>query len=152
MVRIYALTDPRDDRIRYVGQTSISLKHRLNVHVHNARIGRGGGAAVREWIAGLLAEGLRPAAIVLEVTEPSRALEVEARYIAEMPGLLNVAAWSNVRFLPAGAALLGKMPDASVAQIVGMDERAVMRARKRHGIASYAATTGNDGRFRAAAP
>lgn len=151
MIRIYGLTDPRDGRVRYIGQTKLRLEVRLRVHLRNARLGKGGGRALREWLAGLLAEGLEPIVLPLEEVEPARALEVEAGYISVLPALVNTASWGNVRFPSHAVWMLGLMPDAEVAQRVGMDERAVMRARKRHGVASYASQTGNDGRFRAAA-
>lgn len=153
-IRIYSLTDPRDGRVRYVGQTTLRLIVRLRVHVRNARVGKGGGRALREWIAELLALGLQPVIAELAglpVELGALADELEAQWINDLPDLLNAASIRNVRFPRSAEHLLGEMPDAAVAREVGMDERAVMRARKRLGIASYAAKTGNDGRFRAAA-
>jgi GIY-YIG catalytic domain len=62
---VYALADPRDHRIRYVGKTQRTARQRLNGHVGDARRGVRK-AAVVNWVGSLLAEGVTPEALVLE--------------------------------------------------------------------------------------
>lgn len=59
---IYALVDPRDSVIYYVGQT-INLKHRLNDHIYRSRSSF---SKCDEWIVGLKKCGLKPIMIILE--------------------------------------------------------------------------------------
>lgn len=52
---IYALVDPGDDCVRYVGMTSESLEIRLDGHIKQPT-----NRKMREWIAGLKAAGTTP--------------------------------------------------------------------------------------------
>lgn len=61
---IYALTDPGDGDVRYVGHTTKPLAQRLGGHISTAK--RGASRPVCLWIVGLLDGGERPGIRVLE--------------------------------------------------------------------------------------
>lgn len=68
MYTVYALKDPRDGSIRYVGITIKSApERRLTEHVRNAR--KGVGTHVYCWIRQLLQLDLKPEFVVLEQTD-----------------------------------------------------------------------------------
>jgi hypothetical protein len=69
---VYALTDPSDGAIRYVGQTVQELAGRLHGHS-----GGGGGTMpyVTAWIEVLAAVGLRPGILALRENVPSADLD-----------------------------------------------------------------------------
>jgi hypothetical protein len=52
---IYALVDPRDERVRYVGVTDKPLADRLRGHLRKPT-----NAGMREWLSGISASGLLP--------------------------------------------------------------------------------------------
>lgn len=54
---IYALVDPRDDRVRYIGKANEPLR-RLHLHVHPINLR--GRNHKQQWIKSLIAVGLRP--------------------------------------------------------------------------------------------
>ena len=60
---IYALIDPNDQSVRYVGQTVQSLNQRLSKHVHKSKLGKTHSAS---WIRSLTALNLKPSIIELE--------------------------------------------------------------------------------------
>lgn len=60
-VWIYAISDPRDRVIRYVGKTSCSLASRLKGHIKNPT-----SRAMRDWLDGLRMEGVVPKISPLE--------------------------------------------------------------------------------------
>jgi hypothetical protein len=72
---IYALCDPRNDEIRYVGLT-IEPKHRYRVHCRATDDGPRG-----EWISELSKEGLRPRLVVLETTTRAECANAEKWWI-----------------------------------------------------------------------
>jgi hypothetical protein len=79
---IYGLVDPRDRRVRYVGQTN-DVEERLRCHTKYASaISREGQKAKGRWTQALLAEGLRPQIVVLEVVPFAVADTAERRWIA----------------------------------------------------------------------
>lgn len=57
-IYLYELSDPRTGEVRYVGK-SVNPKERLASHIRAAK--QGDVVHCRRWIAGLLAEGMRPA-------------------------------------------------------------------------------------------
>ena len=59
-ITIYALTDPRDDMIRYVGYTSRNISMRLKEHVSDKSP-----CHRTHWIQGLIRDGVRPTIMVL---------------------------------------------------------------------------------------
>lgn len=76
---IYALTDPRDDAVRYVGWT-LRPKKRLIEHVYQARH-KTNNRYIGNWLRQLLALGLRPGMRILE-TGMGDWQEAEQRWIA----------------------------------------------------------------------
>jgi hypothetical protein len=60
---IYGLIDPRDGFVRYVGKTTMALSNRIAVHVNAAKKTHTMSA---RWICGLLSDGLRPEAFVID--------------------------------------------------------------------------------------
>lgn len=85
---IYALLDPRNDAIRYVGITKQTLKERTRQHLKSAR--NGIRLPVCAWIRKLLSESLKPSVKILEDTDD---MMREAFWIAHHGGtakLLNV--------------------------------------------------------------
>jgi hypothetical protein len=88
---IYALRDPRDGLIRYVGQSK-NPRNRITQLISSGRYGAT--TAAENWAALLDDEGLRPELVILhEVSEyPSDALELsEIRRLASVYPLLNRA-------------------------------------------------------------
>jgi len=77
--QIYALKDPRDGRIRYIGQTSMSLRRRMQAHLLRAPIER---THKGVWLRNLLAAGLKPVYEVLG-TGYGEWAEAERRWIRE---------------------------------------------------------------------
>jgi len=78
---IYALIDPRDSKIKYIGQTG-SPKTRLENHISSVR--NSNDRSLRaNWIRELLSEGLRPIFKELEVVPIDRANESETKYLNE---------------------------------------------------------------------
>lgn len=61
-LKIYALLDPRNNEIRYIGFTKGSLKDRLKDHIHTAKKRT---THKHKWITSLLEIGLKP--IMLEI-------------------------------------------------------------------------------------
>jgi len=62
-VNVYVLQDLRTGAARYVGQTQQSVRDRLYRHVAAANYGRS--SKVSSWVRELLAEGVRPEAVLL---------------------------------------------------------------------------------------
>lgn len=75
---VYALTDPRDGTVRYIGCSS-RLSNRLGEHRY---AGKTRGDARAKWVGELLALGLSPALVVLE-PGVEQWEEAERRWIAE---------------------------------------------------------------------
>jgi hypothetical protein len=79
---IYALVDPRDHAVRYVGQTN-DVAERMRCHTQYwSAINRKGHKAKGRWTQGLLAEGLRPQIVILETVPFAAADTAERRWIA----------------------------------------------------------------------
>lgn len=114
MISIYALRDPRDGRIRYVGQTGNGLSSRLSGHVSTARA-ETSGCAKDEWLRVLDGLGLTPSIELLETTPTAAANDREAHWIDEARGrgesLLNVASPPSVaRTIDGGPTLRVVLP------------------------------------------
>lgn len=73
---IYTLTDPRDESIRYVGQTKRNLHRRLTEHLTHAT-----NPAMRVWIHGLALQGLVPRIDVIAEPKLEHIKEEETRQI-----------------------------------------------------------------------
>ena len=79
---IYGLRDPRNSEIRYVGYTSYLPKQRLRTHIYGARRGK---RTPRDcWIRKLLALGIEPEPITLEVDPVGGWQEAEKAWIATL--------------------------------------------------------------------
>lgn len=74
-VFIYALIDPRNRTIRYVGKTS-DLKARLLSHIHRSHI------SLEAWITELKEAGVLPVMEILEETIEKKSTKVERKWIA----------------------------------------------------------------------
>ncbi|MFP5210845.1 MAG: GIY-YIG nuclease family protein [Acidobacteriota bacterium] len=83
---IYALIDPRDHIVRYVGQTE-NIMSRFQSHC------TGNAPATKTWVRELLSEGHVPILVVLET--------VEHRRIRPIPGKpsVNAAAYAEAKWL-----------------------------------------------------
>jgi hypothetical protein len=84
-IEIYALCDPKTDRIRYVGQAKNAGK-RLKGHISAARCSAGKRRVtpVQRWIRSLLDDGCGPKLRILEVTSDEMFIEAERKWIAEL--------------------------------------------------------------------
>lgn len=78
-VAIYALADPRTNKIRYVGKADDPAK-RLLGHLRNCRQAK---THVQRWLAQLAALGLRPTLSILQAVDKSRWAEAERAWIAK---------------------------------------------------------------------
>lgn len=113
---IYALRDPTDGRIRYVGQTRQSLNRRLSGHLRRPR-DKEPHLPVNRWIARLVAAGLQPKIELLEEGIHVVDLdEAERRHIGQM----RAAAGANLLNICVG----GRSPLLSW----GMPEEAIRRS------------------------
>ena len=70
---IYALSDPKDNKIHYIGQ-SIDPKRRYFDHYHDA-------GSTSLWIRELIEEGLRPLLSIIEETDVENVRDREAYWI-----------------------------------------------------------------------
>lgn len=138
---IYTLCDPRDGRPRYVGRTIQRLGNRLQSHTSP----KGKNPRVR-WVAGLLADGVKPRIELLE-TVPLEDGPATEEYWTELlrffgADLLNVGtatqgAWCivrRVRWTPEIDAMLGRVGDAIIAEELGVTRKAVSYRRAKLGI------------------
>ena len=100
-IQIYALIEPGteatpDAYVRYIGQTDRPLRVRLSQHISNARAGRMGNEALRQWILGLLKWRRRPVIAPLQpdCLSQTQADTAEQRFIDNygeaFPDLLNL--------------------------------------------------------------
>lgn len=75
-IYIYALRDPRNDEVRYIGKSN-SIYSRLKQHLQD----RTKGSPKVKWIKSLIQEGLTPSVKVLEIVDESKADEAELKWI-----------------------------------------------------------------------
>lgn len=80
---IYALRDPRDGRVRYVGK-SVNPKARYGKHLREVR-----STPKCRWIEELKAEGLKPELVLLHKCKHKDIIACERRWIAKHDDLLN---------------------------------------------------------------
>jgi uncharacterized protein YeaC (DUF1315 family) len=83
LVSLYELLDPRDGRVRYVGQTAYLLTHRLNAHLVEARSSKGHNPKNR-WVRKLDRLGLRPIIHPVVLAEPEEVDEIEVAVIRSL--------------------------------------------------------------------
>ena len=79
MTKIYTLTDPITNQVRYVGKTIRPLSDRRNKHVQDAKRTLNHRAC---WIRGLLSKGVKPIIELLEEVPNSEWQECERFYIS----------------------------------------------------------------------
>ncbi len=80
---VYALIDPRTDRIRYVGQTVRSARRRLRRHLAPCYLR--GTTRKEKWLRDLLTDGLEPRLEILQACSTTAALDVaERQHIARL--------------------------------------------------------------------
>ena len=91
VVYIYALVDPRDERIRYIGKT-VNLEKRYEQHVYWLN---GSNPRKENLISGLLKRGMKPIISVIEECDHSNWQEREKYWIAYyrelLPDLTNIS-------------------------------------------------------------
>jgi hypothetical protein len=78
-VIIYGLHDPRDGKLRYVGQTSVCPTSRLRKHISTAKRSQ---THCAYWIRQLLSNDLRPDMKIIEQVKMERRAERERYWIA----------------------------------------------------------------------
>ena len=85
MVRIYAITDPETNFIRYVGKTSNFLTERMGTHWKTAsrkpRTGKGDNSPLYQWLRGIQRSGKPPSIELLMEVDDAEADEWERRFI-----------------------------------------------------------------------
>lgn len=151
MWKIYTLTDPRTDAVRYIGTTGRTLECRLGDHIRQSRWGEKTHRA--NWIRQLLAADLLPVISMLEITEDkTREIYWIREYRERGIDLVNGTAggdgwgqWTEERRLAHGDRMRGRiaMPETraklSAAQrgrVVSAETRELLRAYnlgKKHG-------------------
>lgn len=87
---IYALKDPRDDSVRYVGKSD-DPKRRLKEHINESRSRATCNYYKVQWIRGILRNSLKPVLIILEEVACSNWQEREAHWMAQFDTLTNLA-------------------------------------------------------------
>jgi hypothetical protein len=138
MFFVYALIDPRDLRIRYVGRTERSVPERLGQHIKQTTSG-----AIGLWLADLRSTGQQPSAVILESGEGIGA-ECEARWICVLTkcgaSLTNASVCGKPLVigpkLSRAAAALAKIAEgnqASVAKRIGMTQPGLSNLLRRGG-------------------
>lgn len=77
-IAIYAISDPRDGNIRYVGQTCRAPNQRLNGHLVDAR--RGASSHRNDWLRSVMRDGHRPVLNVISWREGQNAADERERF------------------------------------------------------------------------
>lgn len=91
-ITVYALVDPRDGRIRYIGVTVRTLKNRLRSHVSAREKNRKG-----YWVTHLKSLGLRPTIAELERVPLADGPAAESRWVTR----LNEAGFDLLNYVSA---------------------------------------------------
>lgn len=76
---IYALIDPRDNKVCYIGQTKRSLRQRYSEHVNFPR-----NKNMRQWMSDLSTAGVRPIMKIVEQVDSVYLDERERYWITAM--------------------------------------------------------------------
>ena len=79
-VYIYGLRDPRDGKIKYVGQTE-NMKTRLAMHIAECSVPGKRASRKMKWISELLADGFIPEMITLEIATTKTCAKAETKWI-----------------------------------------------------------------------
>lgn len=152
LIRIYTLSDPRTNTVRYVGRTVNPLSRRLREHIRSAHKLKDRRKA--EWLAELQAAGLKP--IITEIDQVGLAefQAAEKRWVAHYRSicddLLNVKCGGDgglgghfVKWTAELDALLGKWSDSRVAELLGVTRKTVTYRRAQLGIPASFDRTNN---------
>lgn len=135
-VKVYALTCPDTGAVRYIGSTIQTLSQRLQGHLFTGRTGRTK-CSRGLWIKALWEEQKTPGILLLEECAPEMRRVVEARwgahYLAQGADLVNdrpagLGGGVGGHFLlwpPGMIAQLGKVPDAVIAEQLGVTRKTV---------------------------
>lgn len=126
-VEIYGLIDPRDLRVKYVGQ-SFNARYRLTDHIRFAQTET---TKKAEWIRSLLSASLQPLLVVVDVVPEVQADAAERRWIAAFArsGLTNMTAGGfRINFTPEVRAKIGA---ANRAALIGKPKTAAHIAKLR---------------------
>lgn len=81
VIHIYALVDPRDSKVRYVGRTEYRLEARLQQHVREAKATPYISVNKAQWIADLLSQNLTPRIELLEDVSFEKGEDAETEWI-----------------------------------------------------------------------
>lgn len=101
---IYALVDPRNQEIRYVGRTITDLDMRLRGHVWDAEFDyEGAGKQRLNWLVDLRSNGLQPEIRLLETVDICD-LDAELRWMVKLT--VEGTELTNAQFIPSKAHFL----------------------------------------------
>lgn len=140
-VKIYALTCPDTGAVRYIGSTIQTLSQRRQQHLFTGRTGRADCSRGR-WIKALWDEGKVPGIALQETVAPEERRQAEARWAAhhlalgcvlvnDRPAGDSGGTRSHFILWPPGMiAQLGKVPDAVLAEQLGVTRKTVSYYRK----------------------
>jgi hypothetical protein len=156
---IYALIDPFDHQVFYIGKTSTRLSSRLQGHIYHSRKRR---TPKERRIDDLLGSGKRPHIVELvRLTDPTFEEVSEAEqawidfYRLTVSGLTNVGYGGQggqqsqrIEWTPERDAWLGRLSDTLIAQKIGCDRKSVEYRRLKLGIprcpqTNYGGNVGN---------
>lgn len=140
MIKIYALIDPDNEAIMYIGQTVQPLYNRLACHVDKARRLKEK-TPKSDWIRGVLAKGKRPKIKLLEIVDDEKKRETENKWIEFYSStVINVApagaggAYARKFDLEKYGNLIGVLSDGEIAEMAGVTRKAVVYHRNKMGI------------------
>lgn len=151
---IYALIDPRDGRVRYVGRTVNSLVRRLREHLYQSKRDKFKHLPRVGWLSELALVGLKPTIQLLEICSIDNYQAAEKKWIAHYRAMhddiVNANIGGNgtlgghfVRWTPELDAMLGKTADSMLAKQMGITRKSVSYRREQLGIAASFDRTNN---------
>lgn len=139
-VQIYALIDPRNNQIRYVGKTINTLQNRLREHIWISRTER---SKCRRavWIKELFESNLKPEIVLLETVNENQWRKAEQKWEKD----LKNQGFDLLNDLPTGGGCgrnekrikwnnellneLGKVPDSVIAEKLNVSRKAITYKR-----------------------
>jgi hypothetical protein len=80
---IYSLTDPRDNQIKYIGQTRFTIKKRYREHLRNCKYDATKNHSVYSWINELLDLEMQPIINIVEIIDVNFLNEREKFWISQ---------------------------------------------------------------------
>jgi hypothetical protein len=86
-IKIYALIDPRDERIRYIGKTQQPLNKRLSQHISSPYKNN---PHKFNWLKQLKENELKPLIVLIETCDENNWVEREKHYIQKLENLTNI--------------------------------------------------------------